>query len=42
MGKVQRMTNGTTGGPVFVDVNVMLDSGLGGELSVGLGFMFSP
>ena len=29
-------------GPVLVDVNVMLDSGLGGELSVGLGFMFSP
>lgn len=29
-------------GPIFVDFNVLLDSGLGGELSLGLGFMISP
>ena len=29
-------------GPVFLDFNVLLDSGLGGELSLGLGFMISP
>lgn len=29
-------------GPVFVDVTIQLDSGLGGELGVGLGFVLSP
>ena len=29
-------------GPVFIDVTLGLDAGLGGELSVGLGFIFSP
>ncbi|MEM6954348.1 MAG: hypothetical protein AAF411_17845 [Myxococcota bacterium] len=29
-------------GPVFVDFNLLLDAGLGGELSVGLGFIIAP
>lgn len=29
-------------GPVFIDLRVTLDAGLGGELGLGLGFMIAP